>query len=137
MIILYSPKDKFTKWEEFARIEDGTVVLGEFQPHPDVDLSDEESLLHRYNGPGVVAAKYDEDEVPEIDVDYDTRAEGTRATATSTNEGTCFRCTMCGTTRETEQIAREARRWMSCPDCQKNRFFEQTGGEHGTRVESE
>lgn len=105
-IILYSPTDGYAQYDQFAVIEDGAVIDGEFVPPPTIDLSDEEALLARYNGPGVVAAR------PESDA----------STAT-------YECSMCGA-RVNADSEDDERRWMPCPECETDRFFDrmQQGG---------
>jgi len=110
MILLHRMVDGFRKYEEFARIEDGEVVEGRFDPPPDVDLSDEEALLYRYSGPGIIATQITEDAI-----DGECVA------------GNIYKCTMCGTTQEADHDATESERWVPCHECGKDLLFELTG----------
>lgn len=125
-IALYHPTDGFNDYERFAYIADGEVVKGSYVPPPNVDLADEEALVARYNGPGVVATR--------VDCETATSGEGREAesgTGQPSRETTptqIYSCTMCETRVDFSEpeTARDNRRWMPCPACETDRFFQHT-----------
>jgi hypothetical protein len=127
-IALWRPTDGLAKFKMFALIDDGEVVKGEFHPPRDADLSDEEPLLHRFNGPGAVASQFEslEDEALKR-AETAPELEGVDELGGTTKQG--FRCTMCGSAPENPQTNGDERRWMPCPECEKDRFFEPIDGD--------
>jgi hypothetical protein len=114
-IALWHPVDGFEQYERYALIEDGAVVEGEYYPPPEVDLTDEDALLARYTGPGLVASRLDE--------------SGGTAAAGGTR-GSNFECSICGFRKKVEAAAGDDQHWMPCPECEKDRFFDrEEGGE--------
>lgn len=121
-IALWCPTNGFSEYKWFALIDDGEVVRGDYVPPRNVDLSDEEALLHRYNGPGVIASKFDG-----LDDEELQQAERVSGVAPLHPSGTAarprYRCFVCGSPPGRSQPAGAERRWIECPACQTHRVF--------------
>lgn len=121
MIALWSPSDGFSEYAWFALINNGEVVAGEYVPPPGVDLHDEQHLLDRYTGPGVIASKVDDPATLE-GTERANRVKGEVVPEIGSSE--TYQCTVCGGTIRCEHDDAEKRRWMPCSGCGKKRFFE-------------
>lgn len=123
-IVLWSPSGGYSEYKWYALIRDGEVVRGAYDPPPEVDLEDEEALLARYNGPGTIASRFDD-----LNVDALQQAESALdepRLAELKDDRPRYRCTVCGGAPREAQSDGSEQRWMECPNCEKDRFFEPT-----------
>jgi DNA-directed RNA polymerase subunit RPC12/RpoP len=123
-IALWCPTDGFGEYKWYALIHNGKVVRGEYNPPHNLDLADEEVLLARYTGPGTVASKLDGLDIEALQ-QAETTLEEPRLDELRESRHT-YRCTMCGAAPEEPQSEGDEQRWIECPECGKDRFFEPT-----------